>query len=218
MPIPKVIYQTYKTSNLPWLTRLHIAVFKKKNPAYKYEFYDDAAIEKFLGAEYGDDMLKLYRRINIGAAKADFFRYALLYKKGGIYLDIDSLITKNLDGLIQPGDEAIIAREGHPQYYVQWALIYNAGHPFLAKTMAKVIDNLTSNRYPHNTHEMTGPAVYTAAIEECLAEDKTIAYRTYKVDYGNFFKFKYAFNKLIYAKKSEHWKVKQLTTPVLKPL
>ncbi len=217
MAIPKTIIQTFKSNKLPWITKLQIALFKRKNRAYKYEFYDDAAIEKFLAEEYDQDILKLYKRINIGAVKADFFRYMVLYKKGGVYLDIDSLITKNLDKLIKPDDEAIIAREGHPQYYVQWALIYNAGHPFLAKTIEMMIDNLKNNRYPNSGHEMTGPTVYTAAIEACIAENPNVKFREYKVDYGEFFKFKYAFNKSVYANREEHWKVMQLTTPVLKP-
>ncbi|MEO6719450.1 MAG: glycosyltransferase [Ferruginibacter sp.] len=217
MAIPKVIYQTFKTNKLPWLTKIHINKFRKKNSSYRYEFYDDAAIETFLEEAYGDEILKLYKRINIGAAKADFFRYAILYKKGGVYLDIDSLIKKNLDGLIKPDDEAIIAREGHPGLYAQWALIYNAGHPFLAKTMEKVIDNLQQNRFPHDVHKMTGPTVYTEAIEECLSQNTEINFRTYKVDYGDFFKFKYAFNKIVYSNRSEHWKTQQLKTPILKP-
>ena len=217
MPIPQIIYQTFKTAQLPWITKIQIANFRRKNPGYAYEFYDDAAIELFLAEAYGAAILKLYQRINIGAAKADFFRYAILYKKGGVYLDIDSLIRKDLSKLILPADEAIIAREGHPQFYVQWALIYAAGHPFLAKTMELMIDNLRSNRFPNNVHQMTGPAVYTAAIDACLAKDPAIPYRLYEVDYGRFFKFKYHFNKNIYGNRAEHWKVKQLTTPVLLP-
>ncbi|MGY0039768.1 glycosyltransferase family 32 protein [Pedobacter sp. NJ-S-72] len=89
MSIPKIIHQTFKTSKLPVITRWHIARFRKKNPEYSYEFYDDLRIEAFLLKEFDEDMLSLYKRINIGAAKADFFRYAVLYKKGGVYLDID---------------------------------------------------------------------------------------------------------------------------------
>ncbi|HTF82401.1 MAG TPA: glycosyltransferase, partial [Cytophagales bacterium] len=102
MAIPKIIYQTYKSSKLPVLTRWHIHRMKKKNPEYRYEFYDDLRIDAFISEAYGKEVFDLYKRINIGAAKADFFRYAILYKHGGVYVDIDSLIKKKLDDFILP--------------------------------------------------------------------------------------------------------------------
>lgn len=214
MAIPKVIYQTFKTPELPFVTRWHIKRMKKLNPGYSYEFYDDERVENFIRQEFDEEVYKLYQRINIGAAKADFFRYAILYKKGGIYLDIDSLIVKNLDGLIRPDDHAIITKERNP-FYVQWGLIYEAGHPFLQRTIEKVSDNLRCNRFPYDVHKMTGPAVYTQAIDECLSEDKNIPYRLFGVDYNGYLKFKYRFSKLLY-KKGEHWKEEKRS--VLKPV
>ena len=91
MSIPKIIYQTFRTAELPLVTQWHISRLKKKNPEYQYEFYDDERIEHFIATAYNHEVLSLYQKIDIGAAKADFFRYAILYKRGGIYLDIDSL-------------------------------------------------------------------------------------------------------------------------------
>ena len=71
MSIPKIIHQTFKTSELPFITRWHIARFRKKNPDYIYEFYNDQRIEAFLSKEFDKDILSLYKRINIGAAKAE---------------------------------------------------------------------------------------------------------------------------------------------------
>ena len=97
MAIPKTIYQTYKTTKLPILFRWHIRRLRKNNPSYTYEFYDDKRASDFILEAYGNEISALFNRINIGAAKADFFRYAILYKKGGVYLDIDSLITSKID-------------------------------------------------------------------------------------------------------------------------
>ena len=213
MSIPKVIYQTYKTAKLPFPVRRQIARMRKLNPQYSYEFYDDERIEKFIAAEFDEETLNLYKRINIGAAKADFFRYTLLYKKGGVYVDIDSTIVKNLDEMIRPDDHAIITRESNP-YYVQWALIYEAGHPFLKKTIERMIDNLRCNRYPYDIHKMTGPTVYTEAIDECLSENKEIAYRMFGIDYNGYLKFKFSFHQLIYLNK-KHWRKDR--RPILKP-
>lgn len=217
MSIPKIIHQTFKTAALPFLTRWHISGFKKRNPDYAYEFYDDSRIEQFLLAEYGPEVYTLYKKLNIGAAKADFFRYAILYKKGGIYVDIDSGINGSLNSFIKPDDVAIITREGDPIFYAQWALIYSAGHPFLEKTMEMVMENIRTNKYPHDVHQMTGPSVYTAAIKASLDNDPTIPHRILGTDYNGHLKVKYKFGKFFLYEKGDHWKKKQLSTPILKP-
>jgi inositol phosphorylceramide mannosyltransferase catalytic subunit len=89
MPIPKIIYQTYYSNKLPIITKFFIWWMRKRNPDYKYEFFDDARIDNFLKTEYPPDFFKAYQKLAIGAAKADFFRYAVLYKTGGVYVDID---------------------------------------------------------------------------------------------------------------------------------
>jgi len=216
MSIPKIIHQTFKTSKLPLLTRWHIARFRKKNPGYTYEFYDDQRIESFLFQEYGQEVLSLYKKINIGAAKADFFRYAVLYKKGGVYVDIDSGINGSLDQFINPNDDAIITREGNPELFAQWALIYSPNHPFLEKTMEMVFENIRQNKYPHDVHQMTGPSVYTLAIIESLKNNPGISHRILGTDYNGYLKVKYKLGKFFLYEKGDHWKRKQLTTPVLK--
>ncbi|RAJ25573.1 glycosyltransferase family 32 protein [Pedobacter cryoconitis] len=217
MSIPKIIHQTFKTSKLPLLTRWHISRFRKKNQDYSYEFYDDQRIEAFLTQEYGAEVLSLYKKINIGAAKADFFRYAVLYKKGGVYVDIDSGINGSLNQFIQPDDTAIITREGNPDLFAQWALIYSPGHPFLKKTMDMVLDNIRQNKYPHDVHQMTGPTVYTKAIVESLKNNPEIPHRILGTDYNGYLKVKYKLGKFFLYEKGDHWKKMQLTTPVLKP-
>ena len=217
MPIPKIIHQTFKHNNLPLITRWHISRFLRRNPEYRYEFYDDARIEQFLMDEYGRETLTLYKRLNIGAAKADFFRYAVLYKKGGVYIDIDSGINGKLADFIKPEDMAVITLEGHPELFAQWALVYAPGHPFLKKTMEIVQHNIITNKYPNDVHRMTGPSAYTEAVNESLAADPSIPYRLFGTDYNKHLKVKYSFGKFFLYEKGGHWKTKQLSTPVLKP-
>jgi mannosyltransferase OCH1-like enzyme len=217
MAIPKTIYQTFKTAKLPLITRWHISRFRKNNPDYDYQFYDDRRIERFFSEEFEADVLKAYKRLDIGAAKADMFRYAILYKKGGLYLDIDSCIKHPLSSFIKPNDKAIISLEGNPNLYVQWALIYEANHPFLKKTLEFILENIQSNKYPHDVHSMTGPTVYTKAIKECLKEEPSIPHRIMGVDYEGYLTFKYKLGKFFLYDKKEHWKKQQLARPILKP-
>jgi inositol phosphorylceramide mannosyltransferase catalytic subunit len=216
MAIPKIIHQTFKTSKLPLLTRWHIARFRKKNPGYAYEFYDDERIEEFLQLEFGSDMFDLYKKLNIGAAKADFFRYAVLYKKGGVYVDIDSGINGRMDEFIRKEDSAIITKERNPALFVQWALIYSPGHPFLKRTMEMVMENIEQNKFPHDVHNMTGPSVYTRAIIESLKINPEIPHRILGTDYNGHLKAKYKLGKFLLYDQGDHWKNKQVNTPVLK--
>lgn len=218
MAIPKNIFQTFKTKKLPLITRFHIWNMKRLNPDYSYYLYDDEDIIEFLQEEFPPEYLRAYNRLTIGAAKADFFRYAIIYKKGGVYLDIDSGITKPLGSLIKPYDIAILSRERHPQFFVQWAIISEKEHPFLKKVLEMVITNIEEHRFPHDIHQTTGPTAYTKAIEECLKENTAIHYRIFNgIEFRGFLKFKYKLGKFfLYSKRSEHWKNKQHTIDIVK--
>lgn len=218
MAIPKTIFQTFKTNKLPFITRWHISRLRKRNPDYDYQFYDDVRIENFIKAEFGSEIYSLYSKIDIGAAKADFFRYAILYKKGGIYLDIDSWIVKKLNDFVYPDDKAIISLEKNLDLFCQWALVFEAGHPFLKRTLEVVIENLQMNRYPHDVHKMTGPTAYSQAIKECLKESSDIEFRQLGIEYDGTINFHYRTSKffLYGISKKEHWKKLQKTRTILK--
>ena len=202
MAIPKVIYQTYSSKDeIPWMARFHIWNMCRMNPGYEYRFFDDNAIKNFIKEEFNADVFEQYSKITIGAAKADFFRYAILLKKGGIYLDIDSRITGRLDDWLLPNDNAIITQESNPGYYVQWALIYEKGHPFLKKILEKVLDNIRSNRFPNNVHKMTGPTVYSNTLQECFKDSTYAGYRILGHDFEGHIKFKYWLSGFSFGKK-----------------
>jgi len=217
MAVPKQIFQTFKSKNLPLLTKWHIWKMKRKNPEYRYFFYDDNDIQKFITDEFPPEYIRSYNKLTIGAAKADFFRYAILYKKGGIYLDIDSAITRPLKELIRDEDDAVISAERHKNLYVQWGLIFNKNHPFLKKTLELMLDNIETHRYPHNIHATTGPTVFSKAIRESLQENPKISYRLFDgIEFRGYLQFKYKLGKFfLYEKRTEHWKQKQKTQDII---
>lgn len=216
MAIPKIIYQTFRTDKLPFVTRQFIKLMKLRNPSYRYEFYDDARIDTFFKTEYEQEVREAYAKIDIGAVKADFFRYAILYKYGGVYLDVDGYSIRNLDKMIRPDDRGIVTHEGNPELYAQYALVFDKGHPFLKRTMEKIMDNIKHNRFPHDGHQMTGPTVYTMAVNECIAEKITDEYRIWGTDYNGFLNPRHPLRKRLY-KKGEHWREAQISRTVLKP-
>ena len=97
--IPKNILQTYKDIKI--VPDYVFDNLKNKNTDWKYNFFDDRECEKFIKKEYGDKILNRYLKLRKGAHKADIFRLCWLYKNGGIYVDIDTQLTINLDEMVK---------------------------------------------------------------------------------------------------------------------
>lgn len=219
MAIPKVIYQTYVNDRLPFITKVFIWWMKQQNKDYRYEFYDDARIDRFLKEEYPQEVFNAYSKLAIGAAKADFFRYAVLYKYGGVYVDIDGAIIRPLSDIIQDDDVAVLSREIHSGLFVQWALIYDKGHPFMLRTLNRCIENINKNKSPNNVLYMTGPNVYSEVINESLEKNETIPFRVFGTDFERRKRAviipKHFLNYFIYSKRP-NWREVQETQTVLK--
>lgn len=232
--IEKNIFQSWYTKQLHPLVQEKINSFKELNSDYTYYLYDDNDMDDFVNEHFNGEISECYNKLNIIVAKVDFWRYLVLYKYGGIYLDMDSSIEKPLNELINHEDQAIITAEGNPNLYVQWSLIFSKEHPILKKTIELICNNIKNNRYPNDIHKMTGPGVYTEAINEIHKElfnniinhkdiksdtDTTfrinnISYRLYGIDFGSYFRFKHKLNYLLYNNK-KHWRQVEKEKPLL---
>jgi len=84
--IPKHILQQYR----PYV----------QNKGYTLSIFDNNDCVAFLSKEYTPTVVRTFNQLKSGAHKADLFRYAYLYVYGGIYLDIKTILLKNLDEII----------------------------------------------------------------------------------------------------------------------
>lgn len=185
--IPRIIHQTFRTNDLPQPIQEVVDRLKSMNPEFEYRFYNDDDCYEFIKENYDDDTLSLYSSINpkYGSARADFFRYLVMYKIGGVYLDIKSFSNVPLKQTILPTDEYILThwegRDFHEtlNYYhgefQNWHIICKPGHPFLKKTIEMVKENIRNHRGQKGKKyvlHMTGPIVYSKAILTMLDEHR----------------------------------------------
>lgn len=193
--IPKVIHQTYYKKVLPAEIQQNIDYLKSINPDWEYRLYDNADIEAYIDKHY-PQLLTVYKKINptYGAAKADFFRYLLIYNEGGVYLDIKSSLTKPLNEILFPTDRYLLShwQNEHGQIHEnighqngvnhafgelqQWHIVAAKGHPFLKAVIENVCNNIKKyNPYIHDTGQwgtlnLTGPIAYTSSILPLLSK------------------------------------------------
>ncbi|MBS4429992.1 glycosyl transferase [Pectobacterium punjabense] len=112
MKIPKKIHQIYTKGihELPEEILASIDNLKKINPEWTYFFYDENKILTYIENHYGKEVLSLYLNIDpkYGAARADLFRYLLIYIEGGVYLDIKSSCLIPLNDAIAEDCEILL--------------------------------------------------------------------------------------------------------------
>jgi len=194
--IPKVIYQVYTNPTLTPVLEENIRSIKAMNPGWEHRLFGEADIENFIRSAYGDAVLEYYYRIKPEylVARIDVFKYLLMYKQGGVYLDIKSTTERPLDEALRADDVFLLSRwpMGESQYqgwgkhwklkriggheFQQWHIIAAPGHPFLRAVAEAIFDNIERyNPVLHNTGKdgvvrLTGPIVYTLAIAPLLRD------------------------------------------------
>jgi len=99
--IPKIIHQTWKDKNLPpiiyKLVSENISFLKSKG--YEYMFWTDEMILKLITEEY-PDFYNIYKLARTGVQKGDIARIILVYHYGGIYIDLDVLVLKDFEEIL----------------------------------------------------------------------------------------------------------------------
>jgi mannosyltransferase OCH1-like enzyme len=198
--IPRIIHQIFATRpgrSLPPELQHNIEAIRLANPDWEYRLYDESSMVDFIELNYGPLVLEYFRRIDpsYGAARADLFRYLLLYRVGGVYLDVKSSISKPLNDILQGGDRYLLAHWRnnpgeefagwgiYPELsssvkgeFQQWHIVAAAGHPFLRAVIQRVLWNIASyNPILHGVGlvgvmRTTGPIAYTLAILPLLRQ------------------------------------------------
>lgn len=99
--IPKIIHQTYKSYELPKCLLNSQKKLIEQNKNYKYKLYNDDDCRKILYDNFGFKAKLVFDMLKPGAFKADYFRYAILYLEGGVYIDMDLDFQVKLDYLFK---------------------------------------------------------------------------------------------------------------------
>jgi hypothetical protein len=98
--ISKIIHQTWFDNNkqLPLIFDKMIQESKKKNIDFEFKLWTNSNIEDFLNNNY-KKIYEIYSKNILGVQKSDLARLAILHYYGGIYINSDILLLKNLNDL-----------------------------------------------------------------------------------------------------------------------
>ena len=126
----KIIHQTWKTSCIPEMYEHAVNSWKLHHPDWEHILWTDQDIYDFVKTSF-PEYLKLFERYSEQIQRVDIVRYMLLYKFGGIYVDLDVACNQNVSFFLDY--EVVLPQTGNflgKLYYSNDFMFSKPGHPF----------------------------------------------------------------------------------------
>jgi mannosyltransferase OCH1-like enzyme len=154
--IPLNIYQTWHTKDLPPFMKKTVNMIIENNPRFNYQLFDDNDCRNFIKDNFDENILNAFDTLKPGAYKADLWRYCILYKNGGVYLDIKYKPINRFKFIN-------LMEKEHWVLDIDKNCVYNAlivcrpNNQILLKAINKVVENVKNKFYGTNCLHPTGP-------------------------------------------------------------
>lgn len=196
MTISRNIFQTFTSKNqIPTQYKENINRIIKQNPDWNYQLFDNAELFEFFEENLDPSNFNLIKQINpkYGVILADIFRYLIIYKLGGVYIDIKSTLNIPLSKALKTHYKFLISQWKNRENeefsgvglhrdlshipggeFQQWHVVAEPQHPFLKAVLQQVFENIKN--YDMFTFgvgrigvlRLSGPICYTKVIKQIL--------------------------------------------------
>ena len=183
--VPLNIYQSWYSNQVPPKMKETIDELIEMNPEFDHYLYSDDSSAKFIEENFDKEVVDAFHTLKPGAYKSDLWRYCILYKIGGVYLDIKFITLKPLLQIVKE----------HPIMFVNDILdncknsvlrrgLYNAfiisppNNEVFKYCIAEIVKNCNLRLYKSNTLHVSGPCLLREIVEKHM--------RNYKPPYMNY--------------------------------
>lgn len=162
--VPLVIYRG-------WLTDIISAEMKKvvdntikMTPEFDNYFYSDIDSLEYIRNNFEPNVANAFNCLKPGAYKSDLWRYCILYKKGGVYLDIKMELHMPLIDIIKEYPKFFVGNaegsNGNPKNQVWNGLMISPpGNPVFKDCIDEIVINCKNRDYKENNLDITGPCL-----------------------------------------------------------
>ena len=173
--IPKIIHQTWKSTEIPYHFVEWVKSWKEKHPDWTYMFWTDEGARQLI-ADKHPDLLPYYDGYLENIRRADAMRYVILYEYGGVYADLDVESLLPLDTIArkyscflpQEPYEHPVMDNNFEHLVINAFLACKSKHPL----MKKLMDNLPTFFHMWNVLDSTGPHYVTLIYRQYITESQ----------------------------------------------
>jgi mannosyltransferase OCH1-like enzyme len=163
--IPADVYMSWKSHMVPPKIYEVIMENVQKNPEFNFHIYSDEECRKYIADNYNADVLWAFDTLKPGAYKSDLWRCCILYKNGGIYIDIKFRAFNPLREFLEK-NETVFVKNFYGNLIYQGILIAKPQEPIFLEAIEQIVKNCKEKYYGSNPFETTGPGLIQHIIDE----------------------------------------------------
>jgi mannosyltransferase OCH1-like enzyme len=172
--IPKIIWQTHKTSKPPKVSLDSIKTWLNTNPEYEWYYMDDIKCEQFICDHFSDEFIEMYKSLPYGVMKSDAWRIAVIYIYGGVYADLDTECVVPVDLWAEDKDLIVSYEPPTVDGIVNFVFAASPKHPALLGCLQNLLINYNNENYldklvvTGTPIQNYGQAAFAAGIKEYI--------------------------------------------------
>lgn len=163
--ITRIIWQTNYSNQSTLPIYLNYLFNRLMSLSYEYRYVSTEERLEYIKKNASKEIYDCYCLLNDGAAQADLWRLFVLYKEGGIYLDIDANFVWPLGSILKKDDPAVYIKIKDNTHYTNYFLATAPNNPDYAEALALVVENIKNRRIDKGVYGMTGPGVLNDVLK-----------------------------------------------------
>lgn len=193
--VPLVIYQSWHINEVPKNMKNTINKLIRMNPEFDYYLYSDEASRDFIAKNYSEEVLGAFDSLKPGAFKSDLWRYCILYKIGGVYLDIKYYSVYPIIEMIKKTPlifvkdlPAACATSSRPYGIYNAFMVSPPNHPIFINCINEIVANTKMKIYGTCSLDITGPCLLSKMMinYDKYVNDKDKIYKNLKWNFSQF--------------------------------
>jgi mannosyltransferase OCH1-like enzyme len=171
--VPLNIYQTFDKKVHHKMNELFVRL-KLANPEFNHYLYTEEECMKFISENFSQEIASAYDNLIPHAYKSDLWRYCILYKLGGVYLDVKFYTTQSLFDIINKHSEIFVKYTPKtiiPESYIDKKIqIYNGfmvsppNNQIFKAAIDAIVKNTKEKNYTEGPLDITGPMLLVEIV------------------------------------------------------
>lgn len=177
--IPRIIHKVYLQNSGGFQNQTEMIQSQKealqswidKNPTYRMQFFDLERCRAYLTEYFHPIFLRAFDCLEAFAAKADFFRQAVIYREGGWYSDWKQVCLKEfaLEDITVTNVTLALYWDHNIEKHIRLGCIQTAlfgaipRHALMAEILKRMLRNIQAKHYGETPLHNTGPGTFGEA-------------------------------------------------------